>query len=198
MCEDGYYGDPLGQSGPVRPCQKCDCNGNVDFNAIGICDHITGRCLKCLEHTEGDHCQHCQRAFYGNALNQTAGQKCKREWLWKADRQTANNYYYIYSSLKREPEILFPPGLKRCLTFTVRDAELYVLMLEEYFCIYVLERKKVSLHCRCQHKVWEIFCSLQLIWKPSLLHYVTWTKTQSWLWGAFSHYISENFFKSFI
>ncbi|KAK2888099.1 hypothetical protein Q8A73_019547 [Channa argus] len=77
MCEDGYYGDPLGQSGTVRPCIKCNCNGNVDFNAVGICDRITGRCLKCLGHTEGDHCQHCQQGFYGNPLNQTAGQKCK-------------------------------------------------------------------------------------------------------------------------
>ncbi|XP_059214275.1 laminin subunit gamma-3 [Centropristis striata] len=77
MCEDGYYGDPLGQSGAARACARCDCNGNVDFNALGICDHITGRCLKCLGHTEGDHCQHCQRGFYGDALNRTAGQKCK-------------------------------------------------------------------------------------------------------------------------
>ncbi|XP_029921853.1 laminin subunit gamma-3 isoform X2 [Myripristis murdjan] len=77
MCEDGYHGDPLGQSGPIRPCVRCDCNGNVDPNAVGICDHMTGRCLKCLGHTEGDHCQRCQRGFYGDALNQTAGQKCK-------------------------------------------------------------------------------------------------------------------------
>ncbi|XP_044031394.1 laminin subunit gamma-3 [Siniperca chuatsi] len=77
MCEDGHYGDPLGQSGAARLCVRCDCNGNVDFNAVGICDHITGRCLKCLGHTEGDHCQRCQRGFYGDALNQTAGQKCK-------------------------------------------------------------------------------------------------------------------------
>nr|XP_020475128.1 laminin subunit gamma-3-like [Monopterus albus] len=77
MCEDGYYGDPLGQSGEVRPCMRCDCNGNVDLNAVGICDHITGRCLKCLGHTEGNSCQHCQRGFYGDALKQTSGQKCK-------------------------------------------------------------------------------------------------------------------------
>ncbi|XP_028274254.1 laminin subunit gamma-3 [Parambassis ranga] len=77
MCEDGYYGEPLGQSGLARPCVRCDCNGNVDFNSLGICDHLTGRCLKCLGHTEGDHCQRCQQGFYGDALNQTAGQKCK-------------------------------------------------------------------------------------------------------------------------
>ncbi|KAM3600568.1 uncharacterized protein V6R79_025240 [Siganus canaliculatus] len=77
MCEDGYHGDPLGQSGAARPCVRCECNGNVDFNAVGICDHISGRCLKCLGHTEGEHCERCQRGFYGDALNQTAGPKCK-------------------------------------------------------------------------------------------------------------------------
>ncbi|CAJ1070265.1 laminin subunit gamma-3 isoform X1 [Xyrichtys novacula] len=77
MCEDGYYGDPLGQSGPARACARCDCNGNVDFNALGVCNHISGRCLKCLGHTEGDHCERCQQGYYGDALNQTAGQKCK-------------------------------------------------------------------------------------------------------------------------
>ncbi|XP_030006066.1 laminin subunit gamma-1-like [Sphaeramia orbicularis] len=77
MCEDSYYGDPLGQSGVVRPCERCDCNGNVDFNALGVCDHITGRCLKCLGHTEGERCQRCRQGFYGDALNQTAAQKCK-------------------------------------------------------------------------------------------------------------------------
>ncbi|KAL6096645.1 lamc3 [Pungitius sinensis] len=75
MCEDGYHGDPLGQSGAARPCARCDCSGNVDFNALGTCDRMTGKCLKCLRHTEGDHCQRCQRGFYGDALNQAAG--CK-------------------------------------------------------------------------------------------------------------------------
>lgn len=79
MCEDGYYGDPVGQSGPVRLCTRCECNGNVDFNALGICDHITGRCLKCLGHTEGDHCERCQQGFYGDAMNHTVIHKCKRK-----------------------------------------------------------------------------------------------------------------------
>lgn len=79
MCEDGYYGDPLGQSGPAHPCEKCDCNGNVDPNALGVCDHQSGWCLKCLGHTEGHHCERCQQGFYGDALDPTAGIKCKRE-----------------------------------------------------------------------------------------------------------------------
>ncbi|XP_034047896.1 LOW QUALITY PROTEIN: laminin subunit gamma-3 [Thalassophryne amazonica] len=77
VCEDGYFGDPLGQSGAIRPCVRCDCNGNVDYNAVGICDRTSGRCLKCLGHTEGDRCQRCQQGFYGNALDQTTVNKCK-------------------------------------------------------------------------------------------------------------------------
>ncbi|XP_029692909.1 laminin subunit gamma-3 isoform X1 [Takifugu rubripes] len=77
LCEDGYYGDPLGRSGAARPCERCDCNGNVDPNALGVCDHASGRCLKCLGHTEGHHCERCQRGFYGDALDPTAGKKCK-------------------------------------------------------------------------------------------------------------------------
>ncbi|XP_062333878.1 laminin subunit gamma-3 [Osmerus eperlanus] len=78
MCEDGFYGDPLGRSGPVRPCERCNCHGNVDLNALGVCDHVTGLCLKCLGHTEGDRCQRCQRGFYGDALSRgPTDQKCK-------------------------------------------------------------------------------------------------------------------------
>ncbi|KAM6984916.1 laminin subunit gamma-3 [Aplochiton taeniatus] len=77
MCDDGFYGDPLGKTGTIQPCRRCDCNGNVDPNAVGVCDHKTGRCLKCLSHTEGVHCQNCQKGYYGNALDQTTNQKCK-------------------------------------------------------------------------------------------------------------------------
>ncbi|KAG9354246.1 hypothetical protein JZ751_012370, partial [Albula glossodonta] len=76
ICDDGFYGDPLGRNGIARPCTVCNCQGNVDPNAVGVCDHLTGRCLKCLYHTEGDHCQHCQQGYYGNALDQNAN-KCK-------------------------------------------------------------------------------------------------------------------------
>ncbi|KAJ8404448.1 hypothetical protein AAFF_G00337150 [Aldrovandia affinis] len=76
ICDDGFYGDPLGKFGIARPCTPCDCHGNVDPNAVGVCDNLTGRCLKCLYHTEGDHCQHCQQGYYGNALDQKAN-KCE-------------------------------------------------------------------------------------------------------------------------
>lgn len=77
MCEDGFHGDPLGRLGPVRPCERCDCHGNVDPNALGVCDHVTGRCLKCQGHTEGERCQRCQHGYYGDALRPSTGQKCK-------------------------------------------------------------------------------------------------------------------------
>ncbi|XP_061913004.1 laminin subunit gamma-3 [Entelurus aequoreus] len=77
MCDDGFYGDPLGQSGAVRPCGPCDCSGNVDANAVGVCDHLTGRCLKCTGHTEGERCQLCRHGYYGDARSDAAGPKCK-------------------------------------------------------------------------------------------------------------------------
>uniref|UniRef100_A0A8C1PDS6 Laminin, gamma 3 n=1 Tax=Cyprinus carpio TaxID=7962 RepID=A0A8C1PDS6_CYPCA len=68
LCEDGFYGNPLGWGDKVQPCVMCECNGNVDPNAVGVCDHMTGRCLKCLGHTTGDHCEKCRSGYYGNAL----------------------------------------------------------------------------------------------------------------------------------
>jgi laminin gamma 1 len=67
-CEDGYYGDPMGQNGPVRPCQKCQCNKNVDSNAIGNCDSLTGECLRCIDNTDGFNCERCKSGFFGDAL----------------------------------------------------------------------------------------------------------------------------------
>uniref|UniRef100_A0A8C1PDT5 Laminin, gamma 3 n=1 Tax=Cyprinus carpio TaxID=7962 RepID=A0A8C1PDT5_CYPCA len=83
LCEDGFYGNPLGWGDKVQPCVMCECNGNVDPNAVGVCDHMTGRCLKCLGHTTGDHCEKCRSGYYGNALaNELKPErKCKRESL---------------------------------------------------------------------------------------------------------------------
>ncbi|KAM9441406.1 laminin subunit gamma-3 isoform 2-T2 [Clarias gariepinus] len=78
LCEDGFYGDPLGWHGEVRPCVRCECNENTDPNAVGVCDHVTGRCLKCIGNTDGDRCEKCQSGYYGNALDRTLNpsQKC--------------------------------------------------------------------------------------------------------------------------
>ncbi|MBN3287850.1 LAMC3 protein, partial [Polyodon spathula] len=77
MCDDGFHGDPLGRRGQAKPCRPCQCSGNVDPNAIGVCDHVTGRCFKCLHNTEGDRCERCKDGYYGNALDQGTLSKCK-------------------------------------------------------------------------------------------------------------------------
>ncbi|XP_074067004.1 laminin subunit gamma-3 isoform X1 [Macrotis lagotis] len=76
ICDDGFFGDPFGRSGPPQPCQRCQCNGNVDPNAVGNCDSTTGHCLRCLYNTTGAHCELCQEGFYGSALNPRPVDKC--------------------------------------------------------------------------------------------------------------------------
>ncbi|XP_041134161.1 laminin subunit gamma-1-like [Polyodon spathula] len=44
LCDDGYYGDPLGENGPIRACRACQCNNNTDPSAVGNCDRQTGEC----------------------------------------------------------------------------------------------------------------------------------------------------------
>lgn len=63
-CMDGFYGDPLGESGIAQPCQRCQCNGHLDLNAVGNCDRVTGKCFKCLNNTTGFHCEKCLEGFY--------------------------------------------------------------------------------------------------------------------------------------
>ncbi|XP_051893430.1 LOW QUALITY PROTEIN: laminin subunit gamma-3-like [Pristis pectinata] len=77
ICDDGFFGDPLGQNQFVRPCRLCYCNGNADLNAVGNCDHLTGECLKCLFHTVGHYCDRCEDGFYGNALDPNPSNKCQ-------------------------------------------------------------------------------------------------------------------------
>ncbi|XP_017600902.1 PREDICTED: laminin subunit gamma-3, partial [Corvus brachyrhynchos] len=76
LCDDGFFGDPLGQKGPVHPCEPCQCHGNVDLNAVGNCDPVSGRCLRCLYNTMGDHCERCRPGFYGDALAPSPAGKC--------------------------------------------------------------------------------------------------------------------------
>ncbi|NWX81279.1 LAMC3 protein, partial [Alca torda] len=76
LCDDGFFGDPLGQRGPVHPCIPCQCHGNVDLNAVGNCDPVSGRCLRCLYNTTGEHCERCQPGFYGDALAPDPTGKC--------------------------------------------------------------------------------------------------------------------------
>ncbi|XP_053412515.1 laminin subunit gamma-3 isoform X2 [Nycticebus coucang] len=76
ICDDGFFGDPLGLSGAPQPCRQCQCNGNVDPNAVGNCDPLSGRCSRCLYNTTGDHCERCQEGFYGSALAPGPAERC--------------------------------------------------------------------------------------------------------------------------
>uniref|UniRef100_A0A8C0GGQ0 Laminin subunit gamma-3 n=1 Tax=Chelonoidis abingdonii TaxID=106734 RepID=A0A8C0GGQ0_CHEAB len=76
LCDDGFFGDPLGRNGPAHPCSPCQCNGNVDRNAVGNCDPVSGQCLRCLYNTSGEHCEKCREGFYGSALAQSPARKC--------------------------------------------------------------------------------------------------------------------------
>uniref|UniRef100_A0AAQ5ZVV7 Laminin subunit gamma-1 n=1 Tax=Amphiprion ocellaris TaxID=80972 RepID=A0AAQ5ZVV7_AMPOC len=77
LCDDGFFGDPLGQSGPVRACRACKCSDNIDPNAVGNCNRETGECLKCIYNTDGFFCDRCKEGFYGNALAANSADKCK-------------------------------------------------------------------------------------------------------------------------
>lgn len=80
ICDDGYFGDPLGLSGAPQPCRRCQCSGNVDPNAVGNCDPLSGHCLRCLHNTTGAHCERCQEGFYGGALAPRPADRCTREY----------------------------------------------------------------------------------------------------------------------
>ncbi|XP_039963355.1 laminin subunit gamma-1 [Bactrocera neohumeralis] len=77
MCSDGFFGDPTGLYGAVQTCKACDCNGNVDPNAVGNCNRTTGECLKCIHNTAGQHCDECLPGHFGDPLALPHGQ-CDR------------------------------------------------------------------------------------------------------------------------
>ncbi|XP_037959538.1 laminin subunit beta-1 [Teleopsis dalmanni] len=67
ICADNYFGDAASLGGS---CEKCECSKNTDLYDTGNCDRRTGKCLKCLYNTTGDHCELCRDSFFGDALNQ--------------------------------------------------------------------------------------------------------------------------------
>lgn len=54
----------------VVGCRKCNCNDNIDLTDGNNCDPLTGRCMKCLYNTEGDHCERCKAGYTGDATKQ--------------------------------------------------------------------------------------------------------------------------------
>lgn len=82
-CASGFFGNPSDFGGSCQPCQ---CHHNIDTTDPEACDKETGRCLKCLYHTEGDHCQLCRDGYYGDALRQDCRSKmhihlaCPLQW----------------------------------------------------------------------------------------------------------------------
>uniref|UniRef100_A0A0N5AN25 Laminin subunit beta-1 n=1 Tax=Syphacia muris TaxID=451379 RepID=A0A0N5AN25_9BILA len=64
QCAVNYWGNPTEVGGT---CERCDCNGNIDFNVPGSCDATTGDCIKCLYNTEGPQCEHCIEGYFGEA-----------------------------------------------------------------------------------------------------------------------------------
>ncbi|RVE52211.1 hypothetical protein evm_003130 [Chilo suppressalis] len=77
VCADGHFGDPTGKVGQPSECMECQCNGNVDPNAVGNCDRTTGECLKCIYNTAGEHCDKCLSGYFGDALDQKKKGDCK-------------------------------------------------------------------------------------------------------------------------
>ncbi|CAG9764671.1 unnamed protein product [Ceutorhynchus assimilis] len=77
LCSDGYFGDPTGRFGEPKLCQPCDCNQNIDPNAIGNCDTTTGECLRCIYSTGEYNCDVCLPGYFGNALVLPKGD-CKK------------------------------------------------------------------------------------------------------------------------
>ncbi|KAL1492725.1 hypothetical protein ABEB36_010939 [Hypothenemus hampei] len=61
VCSDNYYGNP---EVPGGACVSCDCSDKIDPLQPGNCDPHTGKCLRCLNDTTGDHCEVCREGFF--------------------------------------------------------------------------------------------------------------------------------------
>ncbi|XP_034942261.1 laminin subunit gamma-1 [Chelonus insularis] len=72
-CSDGYFGNP--DQGIA--CRPCECNNNIDLNAVRNCNHETGECLKCVNNTAGFHCEDCLPGYWGDALSDRKEDGCK-------------------------------------------------------------------------------------------------------------------------
>lgn len=128
ICDDGYFGDPLGISGAPEPCRPCQCSGNVDPNAVGNCDSQSGHCLRCLHNTTGAHCERCQDGFYGSALAPRPADRCTREFPPPAPRGSVGGgrggnkgrCLLGLCNLRQVPHLLCPLVWRVCLFSKVK------------------------------------------------------------------------------
>ncbi|KAL5261219.1 hypothetical protein ACHWQZ_G007057 [Mnemiopsis leidyi] len=67
-CMKGYYGSP------EFGCKRCPCNGNLDMSREEPCDQSTGRCITCLEGTDGTFCEKCSPDYWSSI----PGRDCQR------------------------------------------------------------------------------------------------------------------------
>lgn len=84
------------RASPLR-CLPCDCNDNVDPNALGNCDSATGECRKCVYNTYGTHCERCLQGYYGNPLSIPKGDcrpcECHVQGTLHAEYQVSGRNY---------------------------------------------------------------------------------------------------------
>ena len=75
-CSYGYYGSVLNTDDSTQlgvGCISCDCNNHGDMTADDLCDIDSGICTRCVDHTEGNHCEHCIKSFYMNRQGMCVG-----------------------------------------------------------------------------------------------------------------------------
>ncbi|ALC43661.1 LanB2 [Drosophila busckii] len=109
QCSDGFYGDPTGLLGAVQTCKSCDCNGNVDPNAVGNCNRTTGVCLKCIHNTAGTYCDQCLPGHFGDPLALPHG-KCDRCSCYAAgteqDEQSISRCDQVTGQCQCKPNVI--------------------------------------------------------------------------------------------
>ncbi|XP_017028327.1 laminin subunit gamma-1 [Drosophila kikkawai] len=109
QCSDGFFGDPTGLLGSVQTCTSCDCNGNVDPNAVGNCNRTTGECLKCIHNTAGEHCDQCLPGHFGDPLALPHG-RCDRCSCYEAgteqDEQSITRCDQVTGQCQCKPNVI--------------------------------------------------------------------------------------------
>lgn len=91
LCAPNYWG-PSKHLG--KDCRLCDCNNNWNISAHDNCDKNTGKCLKCTNNSEGDHCQLCRLGYHGDATQQSC-QLCQCHSIGTRYELTTGDKYYL-------------------------------------------------------------------------------------------------------